>query len=237
MRIHVLALLAGTAAACNSTGPDADVGLDGQAVATTGQGSTAAPIRVDASGEYRCRRAVTGRFDNVLVPAGARCDLVDARVRGNVKVERGGRLLARGVDVIGNIEGDGAMELAVVGGRIGGNLKLTEGRNAGGAALAVDGGTVVVGDVQVDKTDAAAVRVLGAEIGGNLQVVETITGSELRLAANRVRGDIQVFKNVGRGSQAVRDNWSDQSIQCLENVGPFVGSPNRASDYEGQCRP
>lgn len=195
------------------------------------------PLRVDTRNDYRCTRDVTGRFENLIVPAGATCLVVDALVRGNVQVGRGASVVVRNSEVRGNVEGVGSRSLDVNGGRVIGNIKVTEGSHPAGSVARIDGGVVVGGDIQIAESFGAWIRVFDAQVDGNIQVVENRTESELDLDGNRVRGNIQVFKNQGQGAQLVRHNWSDQSIQCKENRGSFVGSPNRAGDFEDQCGP
>jgi hypothetical protein len=48
--------------------------------------------RVETTQDYNCRRVVTGRFENVFVPAGQNCTLTNAIVSGNVRAERRSRI-------------------------------------------------------------------------------------------------------------------------------------------------
>jgi hypothetical protein len=72
--------------------------------------------------------------DDVVVPRGSTCRLIGTRVDGNVSVARSGVLLARRVDVDGDVESEGARGVMVVDSLVGGNVQLEQ----GGSALVQD---------------------------------------------------------------------------------------------------
>jgi hypothetical protein len=128
----------------------------------------AAFVAAPASAEERsCRgtlRAVT--VDNLRVPQGATCRLRGTRVKGTIKVERAGRLFARHVRVIGNVQGEGARHVAVTrGSRVGGSIQVVQGRH--GSVLR----SRIVGDVQFFE-NRGRIEIRRNRINGNLQCKE-----------------------------------------------------------------
>ncbi|GAA2378614.1 hypothetical protein [Nonomuraea africana] len=158
--------------------------------------------------ERVCRgtiRAVT--LDNVRVPPGATCTLAGTRVKGTIKVERSATLIAREANVEGNVQGEGARAVSVV------------------------GGSVVRGSVQVKQGGAATVT--SSRINGDIQL--DANRGYLRVNGNRVGGNIQVVGN-GKGAQIHR-NAVKGNLQCKENSPKPTGSGNSVGgDKEDQCR-
>jgi hypothetical protein len=117
--------------------------------------------------ERTCRgtlRAVT--VDNLRVPQGATCKLSGTRVKGTVKVERGARLFARHIRVVGNVQGEGARHVAVTrGSRVGGSIQVVQGRHG------TVRGTRITGDVQFFE-NRGRIEVRRNRINGNLQCKE-----------------------------------------------------------------
>jgi len=59
--------------------------------------------------------------DNLRVPQGASCTLNDTKVQGTLKVENGARLVANGVQVVGNVQSEGFQSITLrEGSRVGG---------------------------------------------------------------------------------------------------------------------
>jgi hypothetical protein len=136
--------------------------------------------------ERTCRgtlRAIT--VDNLRVPQGATCTLRGTRVKGTIKVERNGRLFARHVRVVGNVQGEGARHVAVTRrSRVGGSIQVVQGRR----------GTV-----------------LGSRITGDVQFFENRGRIEIR--RNRINGNLQCKENARRpvgGRNVVGGNKEDQ---------------------------
>ncbi|GAA2863958.1 hypothetical protein GCM10010517_23100 [Streptosporangium fragile] len=158
--------------------------------------------------ERSCRgiiRAVT--LDDVRVPKGASCTLVGTRVKGNIRVERNATLVAREVGVDGNVQGEGARAVSVV------------------------GGSVVRGSVQVKQGGAATV--VSSRINGDIQL--DANHRYLRVNGNRVGGNIQVVGN--RNGAQIHRNSVKGNLQCKENRPKPTGSGNAVGgDKEDQCR-
>jgi DNA-binding response OmpR family regulator len=117
--------------------------------------------------ERTCRgtlRAVT--VDNLCIPQGATCKLRGTRIKGTVKVERGARLFARHIRVVGNVQGEGARHVAVTrGSRVGGSIQVVQGRHG------TVRGTRIAGDVQFFE-NRGRIEVRRSRINGNLQCKE-----------------------------------------------------------------
>src|ERR687892_2725394 len=73
-------------------------------------------LPASAAAEERVCRGTIGAvtLDNVRVPQGASCTLSRTYVKGTVKVERAATLKATAVRVIGNVQGENALRVAVV---------------------------------------------------------------------------------------------------------------------------
>jgi hypothetical protein len=158
--------------------------------------------------ETACTGAIAGRtLDNVRVPSGRACTLTGTRVIGTVLVERGATLVARRVNVNGNISAEGATRVSVeTGSVVGGSIQLGQGR----------GFTVV-----------------GTRVVGVIQVTSNVGASTIR--GNTVNGDIQVFSHAGGIS--ISSNRVGGNLQCKENSPAPTGGGNVVQgNKEDQCR-
>jgi hypothetical protein len=163
-----------------------------------------------SGGTVRCRStigAVTVR--NIVVPAGRTCTPNGTRLRNNVDVGTGAALVASGVRVGGNVQGNDAA--AVTLGDLDGVRSVVRGN-----VQVQDGGTATV-----EKTD----------IGSSLQVQQN--AGAVVIADNAVGSDTQVDQNTG-GVQIDR-NRIGGTLRCQDNVPPPTGSGNVAERKEGQC--
>jgi hypothetical protein len=204
-----------------------------------------------AAGDTRCRGALAGTFDNVVVPKNADCVLTGSTVAGNVTVRRGASLFSESNDIAGNVEGDEPRFVGSRLDRIGGNFDVTGATGPGFVFLVfnvnvfVCGSTLTNGNIAVEKSRGGTVAVgttttpfcTGNQVAGNVMVQENlIPAFELMFVhLNNVGGDLQVFKNRGMGSKSVQFNNVRENVQCKENDVPFVGGPNFAQKAEEQC--
>ena len=146
---------------------------------------------------------------NLIVPDGSTCTLNGTRVEGNIHVGTRATLRARGVDVDGNIQAEGARSVDVVvlsGVRsfVGGNIQIKQG-----------------GTARIDSVD----------IREDLQFEENrILVSATR---NEVGGNLQAYKNTG--GVTIRNNQIAENLQCFDNNPPPTGGNNTAGDKDGQC--
>lgn len=142
---------------------------------------------------------------NVLVAAACRLD--GTTVKGNVLLYAGGSLVARNVNVIGNIQAERANLVDVDQSRVNGNVQLDE----------------LVGDLS---------RVQRTTVGGNIQLVAN--RSRLEVLGNEVGADVQAFGNTG--GVVIADNSIHGNLQCKSNVPAPVGGNNVVQgNKEDQC--
>lgn len=198
---------------------------------------TNGPGTLQLSGDTPCVGTLTGTFDNVFVPVGKTCTLVNSTVKGNVKALPDSRLFMRNDRVAGNIDGDEAILVQVRGGTVGGSIQIKEANSPNALGAAVYDGTVLTqGNIQIEKMNTGRIRIADVVLRkGNIKVEENVTHTRLDVIRNRVAQNVQVFKNRGDGPKFVRNNVIGQIVQCKENEEPFVGGPNQAGDAEDQC--
>ncbi len=177
---------------------------------------------------------------DLKVPDGATCTLEGTRVQGNVQVETGGALLARGALLRQDLQSDGARFLELLPGtRVGGNVQVaeTQGLPPGQPANRICGATIR-GDLQLaDSRAAFAIGCAeGNQIFGNLQIDDSdISTGSLIVTGNRVRGDLQLSDNATAQGAELSDNRVRQNLQCSDNSPSPVGSGNFAGSADGQC--
>ncbi len=141
---------------------------------------------------------------NVLVAT--RCELDGTTVKGNVELFEGGELTARGVDIIGNLQGANAASADVADSDIGGSVQLDD----------------LTGEIDIVRN----------RIDGSIQIVGN--WSPIRIADNVVDADVQAFDNTG-GVDIV-DNTIDGNLQCKENEPAPTGGGNEVDgNKEDQC--
>jgi hypothetical protein len=160
-----------------------------------------------AADEVECTGTIAAvTVDNVRVPQGRACSLDGTLVKGTVKVERDATLDANAVEVIGNVQAEGAASVVVRGGSsVGGSIQVKQ----GGAAETI--ASQVTGDIQYDQQT------------GPLRVVDNFVGGSVQVVANR-------------GGILVATNTIDGNLQCKENAPPVAGSGNLVhGNAEDQC--
>lgn len=169
--------------------------------------SACALIPASASAEERtCRGTIGARtLDNIRVPQGAICVLNGTKAQGTVKVERNATLRAKGVRVIGNVQGENARRVNVVrNSRVGGSVQVVQGRSATVRSSRVNA------DILYDD-NTGALRAIGNRVGGNIQAFQNSGGVEI--ARNTVDGNLQCKENRPRptgGQNRVQGNKEDQ---------------------------
>ena len=158
--------------------------------------------------ERRCTGPIGARtVDNLKVPAGATCRLNGTTVKGSINVNRKARLIAVGVRVVGNVQGENARRIVVRGGStVGGSIQVVQGRSG------------LIKRVRVNAD------ILFDDQNGMVEVLR-----------NQVGGDVQLFQNTG--GVTVRNNVIDGNLQCKENDPRPRGDNNRVhGSKEDQCR-
>lgn len=170
---------------------------------------------------------LTGNVDNVVV-AGGICDLFNATVSGNVKVEVTGSATLTGTTVAGNVRVKAGGELIVnFNNTIDGHL-----HSNGAAILAVQGGNVTVGgNLRIKDTLTTAFVIGGTEVGGNVRVQGNVA---VVVQGATIDGSLRV-KNNGGGD--VSSNDVGNNLRCDGNgLLTHVFGPNTVTGKKkGQC--
>jgi hypothetical protein len=157
--------------------------------------------------EKVCRGTIGDKtLDNVKVPEGAECTLKGTKVKGTIKVNKGARLEAVDVNVIGNVQGENARNVIVrKTSRVGGSVQVVQGNKATVA------GSKVKGDILYDD-QSGQVTVRNSTVGGN----------------------VQAYQNTG--GVHIEDNIIDGNLQCKENEPAPTGGNNKVEgNKEDQC--
>ncbi len=187
---------------------------------------------------------------SVTVPDNGACTLLASTVTGNVTVGTGAYFEASGTTIQGNVKGKDALTIYThLGSTIGGSVKanstnqvfLFDGSVGGsvqaGSSVENFGHVQVCGmtiskKVQIKKggTDILVGDSLagcgGNTIGGDLKITDNFTDVELDVQDNTISGSLIVSKNQGPSDKSVVNNTGGKKLQCDDNVGPFVGTPN-----------
>jgi subtilisin family serine protease len=187
-------LVAGEAALVRAMNPDfTAASLAGHIISKSESINGPVPKRIDVAaaldipivGEYHCTGTVNWlTADNLLVPPGATCTLMGARIKGTLKVEEGATLLASEVYVKGSIQAKKAASVQITGSRVDGNLDMEEG---GSASLQ------------------------GTQISGGAKFIKN--GNSISIANNTIQGDLECKENrymPTGGGNLVRGSKKDQ---------------------------
>jgi hypothetical protein len=188
--------------------------------------------------DTECTGALTGTFDNVVVPPEAVCILSNSTVTGSVKALGGSRLTAFNNVVRGNVLGDKADAIQWTGGTVGGNIHIIGFPQADPTFIqAISDATLLPGgNIKVEKLSVGGIRILNNNLQkGSILVDDNNLGFPMLITGNRVVENLQVVKNRGPGFKQVTGNIVGENLQCFENDLPFVGGPNTAKQAQGQC--
>lgn len=199
--------------------------------------------------DFQCAGVVTlGVFDNVVVPEGGFCDISNSQIRGNIKALRNSTLYVSGNNRIGgNVEADKASDVQIF--NRGGPSNVISGNGViveNSTATAICGAVIPNGDIIIVKNRGFALAIGGSPCTaffgggntldkGNIKVEDSVISSLFEVSDNRVAQNVQVFKNAGAATKRVMNNTAGESVQCFDNVPPFIGGPNFAPKREGQC--
>jgi hypothetical protein len=192
---------------------------------------------------------VAGVFDDVLVPPGALCIILNSVVKGNIKALQDALLAVNNTQVGGSIYGDKADAVQLNNNLVLGNIEIAEGGpHIQFSEATVCGTTLPNGNIKVIKVNGTVALspaffcgAVNVVTKGNVIVEDNLINpfgffvKQLDVRNNSVAQNLQVFKNVGTNPKTVQNNNAGESIQCTENSPPFVGGPNTAPKKEGQC--
>jgi hypothetical protein len=153
--------------------------------------------------------------DNLVVPDNATCTLNKTRINGGVELGLNSTLIARGVTIVGNVQGDGARAVTIT--QAGPSTSLTSSQ--------------IGGNIEFQKGGAVTINA-GTRIGGDI-IIEEHTGL-LIINGNSVRGSVQISKNLG--GARIRSNRISGNLQCQDNLPAPTGALNTVSgNKEDQC--
>jgi hypothetical protein len=218
-----------------------------------------------AAGDTTCVETLTETYDNVVVPAGAHCHLLGARVKGNVLVLRdatlsivsdpigsGGLGLGNPTVVEGNVQAENARSLGITASQVRGNVQVKGASEGMVSLLAFIGGNIQVegmagrlslaisgigGGLEVTKS-SGRIELGLISITGSVKIADNVvpnTGAGMVLDSVRTSGDLKVLNNRGPGPKRVAGSIVAGSLECFGNTATFVGGPNTAGKRKGQC--
>lgn len=190
--------------------------------------------------------------DDVIIATNTECTLNGTVINGNVRLQEGARLTSkRGfiegnvigqvssvIDlraftrVDGNVQGDGTKTVIVrAGTTVGGDVQVKNSRTRPNSDALLVNLATVKGDIQA-QNNSSRLRIIGTKVDGNIQIMENKRGP-YRIANNRVKGDLQFFKNRGPGT--IVANRVQGNLQSKENVPrPAVSGNIVSGDTEVQ---
>ena len=186
-------------------------------------------VAADARAETAvCVGALTGVFDNVVVPPGAECQLSNSIVHRNILVLNGATLDSSRNAIGGDVRANRPEVLFSSSDRIGGSLEVTRASQSVGLIHGEIGGDIVV------RGSVASITLLRSFVGGNVIVHDNVIVGQLRLSRIVASGSLQVDRNSGPAPKTVDGNFA-ALVSCFDNDLPFIGGPNVAPQREGQC--
>ena len=195
-----------------------------------------------------------GTWHNVVVPAGASCQLDNTRVTGKIEVKEGARLLINtslgDTTVAGDISGSGCdsidLESTGLSGRIvvGGNLHIQNCTGASGFSGArgssfcppVPPQTVLIGGNVKCNNNGDACIFDYVIMTGHLDCSGNAGGCTLQ--SDAVGQDASINNNAfGFGDTEVRNSAFGGDVKCSGNNGGVTSSPTNtvAGNKTGQC--
>jgi hypothetical protein len=191
---------------------------------------------------------------DVVVPAGAVCDLAGTRVRGSVYVREGAQLITDQADVRGSVDSTSGDAVTLLTTSVDGHVRVEGGdTQVFGEGLMV-GGTLEAGGVEFFDLHNSTVngnfyvrdtrlgsRFCGntlngnAEFTGNLAVLTIGTLDASECDGNRVNGSVKVEDN--EAGTEISGNEIGGNLSCFDNEPPPMGGGNQVrGNKEGQCR-
>lgn len=173
---------------------------------------------------------------NLVVPAGAFCDLNGTHVTGNATAKAGPPepsnptgLSANGAKIDGNVEvQQNAQFTAFNGSTIGSNVHCNH------CEVADVQASTVMGNLE-DNAVSEGAFITSSHIGGNLQIHNgtDFFGTGFHLDGNTIGGNLAFNQNTG--SSEISGNMITGNLQCEKNMPPPTGGANSAKQKQGQC--
>lgn len=220
---------------------------------------------VASAASVNCTGTLTGTFDNIIVPAGAECDLGAATVNGSINVRAGAVLNMYGpATVKGSVSGNGSAEIAIYnasitptavintnapvsgkskvsGNNVLGNLNITNNGTAFICGAFIGGNVFITGTYgnQVafggSENDASCSPNGGGNVIGGAVSIQNNNATLFRDADNVVGRTMTVSGNQGSANKNVLNNSVAGTLACFNNAAPFTASGNSAATSTGQC--
>jgi hypothetical protein len=200
----------------------------------------------DSERDFQCDGSFVGQtFEDVVVPPGKLCVLVESTVRGDIRVKKGAELFTRDNTVGGDIKADEALRVLLRDDHVEGIIKLERGMAGPGLFdHVVCGAFLPNGSIWVLRNRGAimvgnpAVSCAGNTVEqGKIRVEDnrSVDPDELTVEGNTVLETVKVNENRGTGLKTVRANTAGLFVECVDNADPFVGGPNFAPRHKGEC--
>jgi carbonic anhydrase/acetyltransferase-like protein (isoleucine patch superfamily) len=184
--------------------------------------------------DFRCDGSFKGKtYDEVIVPRGATCTLVDARVTGDVRVQRDAYLQVTGTKVRGDIEGNASQTIFVdSGSRISGSVEAVKARQffvynstvgediepeKTRETVQICGNTVRKGNIEVRRSgpDVSLSQHPGTDILIGDPLADGCRGNVVK------RGDVIVTRNFADIEFVIRGNSIKRGdLSVTKNTGP-----------------
>jgi hypothetical protein len=211
---------------------------------------------------FSCSGIFTGvTYDNVVVPKGAACTLIDSTVAGNVRALERAFFQSTGTAIGGDVVGRKAQTLFVdTGSRVFGSIRTYDVIQAfvfnsrvirnidvdeTSEVVNICGSRVFRGEIEVEESgediligDPQAVDCAGNLVRrGDIELRRNSTDVEFVVRGNTIRrGDLEVLKNKGPVPKFVEDNAGGDDLRCFGNGAPLFASDNTGWDeISGQC--
>ena len=214
-----------------------------------------------AARDLRCDGVFKGKtFDDVTVPRGAACTLINSKVRGDVKARANAYFQATRTVVRGDVEGNGAQTIFVdTGTKVTGSVEskdsaqffvfnstVGEDIEPEGTAQAVQicGNSVRKGNIEVRRSgtdiligDPLAVGCRGNVVRrGDIKIVGNVSLIEFVIRGNVARrGDLIVTRNSGPTPKFVDRNVGGGRLVCRDNSLMSAGANVGWDRKVGQC--
>ncbi len=215
-------------------------GLSAAVVIGAAMGIVLPPAGASASSAFECNNTALGATTvngNLVVPAGAFCDLSGTRVTGNATVSAGpasqptSLLLDNASVVAGNVAVQRNSQFAEFNGSsVGGNVECNNCQVADVHDSSVGGNLDLNGVSQGADTS-------NSRFGGNLRIQNGVDTSAFgyALSNNSVGGSLNFDNNTTAGPSTITGNTIASNLSCSGNQPPPTGAGNTAKHKTGQC--
>ena len=188
--------------------------------------------------DFKCNGVFKGKsYDDVLVPRGGACTLIDSTVDGDVRALRNAYFQATGTVVRGDVEGEEAQTIFIdTGSRVSGSVEAERAAqffvfnstvmediepNRTRQVVQICGNTVRRGNIEVRRSGPDKAVPLNERPGTDILIGDPLTAG---CRGNVVkRGDIVVSRNFADIEFVIRGNTVKRgNLEVLRNSGPVT---------------